>query len=52
MSKKKTVEEIYQELDEIEHVRRRIGIYAGSAARHDLECYVVDGDKEDKSRKE
>ena len=44
MSKKKTVEEIYQELDEIEHVRRRIGIYAGSAARHDLECYVVDGD--------
>lgn len=37
----KTVEQTYQILDEIEHVRKRSGIYMGSTSRDSQESYVI-----------
>lgn len=36
----KTVEQTYQILDDIDHVRKRVGMYAGSPSVHTMESYV------------
>jgi DNA topoisomerase-2 len=41
----KTIEQTYQILDEIDHVRARTGIYLGSTSFHTVECYVLKNDK-------
>ena len=38
----KTVEQTYQILDDIAHVRARVGMYAGSPTRNTFESYVIE----------
>jgi DNA topoisomerase-2 len=42
MNKHKTIEQTYKVLDEIDHVRARVGMYAGSPVLETTESYVFD----------
>ena len=43
LSHEKTIEQKYQVLSEVEHVRKRLGVYAGSSTEHIAQEYVFDG---------
>lgn len=41
----KTIEQTYQILDDIDHVRKRVGMYAGSPSIHAMDSYVFNNGK-------